>query len=242
MLTYHRVNDHRPQDRLSLSREAFARQLDLLLENGCQVMPLPAAVASLPQGEWPPRAVAITFDDGYADNFNYAWPELRQRNLPATIFLTADWIGQTDKTGPAPGCAAGDERDRALTWAEVRELQASGLIEIGSHTCSHPRLPRLDDAALVHELADSKAALEAKLGGAVRLLAYPAGAYDARVVSAALAAGYTAALTVRPGRNTAATPLLELRRTEVSALDRPVDSARKLTGAFDLLHRLAQSW
>lgn len=234
ILTYHRVCDHRPGDRLCVRTGEFAAQLDFLIARGFEVRPLPELVMA---ASWPERAVAITFDDGYADNVLQAFPELEKRRLPFTIYITSRWI---DQPGPVPGCRNPQgERDRALTADEIRGMVASGLCTIGSHTCSHVRLGRLDETAARRELIESKTALETLLGNPVMQLAYPAGSFTVQTVALAREAGYDAAVTVEPGRNTAQTPRLELRRTEVSGDDTLEDFTNKLGGAFDPLHRFA---
>jgi peptidoglycan/xylan/chitin deacetylase (PgdA/CDA1 family) len=83
----------------------------------------------------------------------------------------------------------------ALSWEELRGLLDLGW-EVGSHTCSHPYLPDLDDVALAQELRASKARIEAELGGECASLAYPYGGVDARVVGATRDAGYRWAATI----------------------------------------------
>lgn len=234
ILTWHRVADHRPGDRLCVRRAAFAAQLDHLAAAGRPVLPLAEAAA---RTAWPAGAVCLTFDDGWADNLEAALPELERAGMHATVFLAVDAL---DRPGPMQGAPGGDERDRALSWAEVETLAASERISIGSHTLTHPDLTGLDDAGLVRELVESRLRLEARLGRPVTHLAYPRGRHDARVVRVAREAGYDLAVTVRPGANGADTPRLELRRTEVSGDDGPEDFARKLEGAFDWIHAIRQ--
>ncbi len=237
ILTYHRVTGHRPGDRLCVSPARFSGHLEALAHGGAAVIPLSQAVAQQAQGAWPPRAVVITFDDGYADNRWYAYEELQRRGFAATFFVTVSWLGRSKA---APGCAGGDERDRPLSWEEVAEMADSKLVEIGSHTMTHPLLTALSPQALAGELRDSRRMLEDRLQRPVASLAYPAGNWNGAVAQAAAEAGYRAAVTVMPGRNTAAQPLFALRRTEVSADDDAFMLAAKLDGAFDLWHKLRQ--
>ena len=238
ILTYHRVSGHRPGDRLCVPPDLFAAHMEALDQRGTTVISLSQAVACHAQGVWPSRAVVITFDDGYADNKWHAYEELRRRRFPAAIFVTVSWLGQER---PTDGIACGDQRDRPLSWQEVAEMAESGLIEIGSHTLTHPLLTALSPADLAKELRDSRRILEDRLQRHVTALAYPSGAWNKAVMQAAAEAGYAAAVTVMPGRNTSAQPLLALRRTEVSAEDDAWLLAAKLDGAFDLWHVLRQA-
>lgn len=110
---------------------------------------------------------------------------------------------------------------RPLTWDEAAALARAGH-EIGSHACSHTPLPELDDAALRDECTRSKARIEAELGLSVRSLCYPNGDADARVASAARAAGYENAVTTRWGENHAGADPHLLARFDVDA--------RRITG------------
>ncbi len=234
ILTYHRVCAHRPGDRLCVTPEAFAAQLAWLRARNWTVLSLTAALAGFKNGRWPQRAVVLTFDDGYVDNYSLAYPRLQQCKFPATIYITTAWTG---RPGAIPDCAGGDERDRALSLDELRILNAERLVGLGSHTVSHSRLSRLSPTELEFELVESRRSLSAAGGNEILDLAYPKGDHDPQVVQAAAAAGYRSAVTTRPGRNTAATPPLELRRTEISGADTRGDFARKLAGAFDPWHR-----
>lgn len=239
ILTYHRVNNHRPGDRLSVPRELFSQHLDVLEQRNYVVLSLEEAVRQLRMSHLPSRAVCITFDDGYADNFTDAFPELEKRRLHATIFVTSGWVGQS---GPIPGCRGEtDDRDRALSWDELKTMTSSKLISIGSHTVTHPTFSEIPIEQIREELVLSKMVLEGKLGSNVNTFAYPRGDTGATGPAEVAAAGYHTAVTVRPGPNRAQTPPLLLSRTEVSAEDRPIDLRRKLLGAFDPLHRWLQA-
>jgi peptidoglycan/xylan/chitin deacetylase (PgdA/CDA1 family) len=164
----------------------------------------------------PARSVVITFDDGYLDNLELATPALTRRAVPATVFVVTGYVG-----GMNSWDTEGELADRPLmSWQGVAELQRSG-IGVGAHTRSHRPLPSLDLETRRAELAGSKADLEHQLGVTVRAFAFPygLGAADADCVAGVAEAGFDAACTVFPGRNTEATPLLGLRRTEVYGTD-----------------------
>ena len=91
--------------------------------------------------------------------------------------------------------------------------------EIDSHTLTHPDLTTLDDAALAHELSESRRELQRRLGVPADFFAYPAGRHDARVIAATEAAGYTAATTVEPGVATRRDDPFALPRVRVNASD-----------------------
>jgi len=95
VLVYHRVTPKADEYLPSLSVEAFSRQMRYLAQN-CRVLPLTEAVRTIECGSVPDNAVALTFDDGYRDNFDHAFPILRDLHLPATIFLSTSVIGTDD--------------------------------------------------------------------------------------------------------------------------------------------------
>jgi peptidoglycan/xylan/chitin deacetylase (PgdA/CDA1 family) len=131
-----------------------------------------------------------------------ALPVLRRLGVPATVFAPTALVGRSEAM-VWPGLEDWSRGPHAqelcgLGWPELAELATEGW-EIGSHTRSHPRLTDIDDAALADELGGSRADCEAALGLPCEALAYPYGALDARVVTAAAAAGYRAAASP-PGR------------------------------------------
>lgn len=188
VLCYHAVSERWDAD-LSVTPEALREQLCGLVERGYRGATFSEAVADPP---WP-RTVAVTFDDGYRSVLELGLSVLGELGLPGTVFVVTDFVGCDEPmswVGIERWRGGEHERElRSLSWEDARALVAAGW-EIGSHTCSHPRLTELTDAALVHELADSRERLEDGLGAPCASLAYPYGDHDTRVVAAAGAAGY----------------------------------------------------
>ena len=222
MLMYHAVLPGKgaPTWPWAVSMRRFCDQLDLLADEGYDT-PTMAELATTPAKKWTGRTAVITFDDGYIDNLA-ACEELQKRGMRASWFIVTGSIGQAPRW-PADGRPEG----RLLNAGELREMHASGM-EIGSHTVSHVRLTEADDACLAQELADSKAALEDLLSSAIGSFAYPYGAWDARCVAAARAAGYFAACTTRTGWALRDNDPYQLRRLTVFNSDTASTLARKL--------------
>jgi peptidoglycan/xylan/chitin deacetylase (PgdA/CDA1 family) len=155
----------------------------------------------------PGRPVIITFDDGFRSVHSEALPILAEYGFHATVFVISSAIGKrTDwhtARGRLPGMAM-------MSEADLRELLSVGW-EIGSHGVQHVFLPALDDDALDKEVRVSRDALEAVSGEAVTTFAYPYGASSPNAVRAVREAGYRTAWTTRPGRVSAAQPLLQCR-------------------------------
>lgn len=184
VLLYHHVDY---DDSLySVSPERLESDLAGLRAEGYQTVSL-EAVAGFLDGEsnLPAKPVLITFDDGYADNYRYAYPLLKKYGLTAVFFVVTGYLGGGG----------------TLSTAEIRTMAADKM-EFAAHTESHPLLTDLDDDHLWAELVAGKQQLAAILGvrpAAVTALAYPGGSADLRVRRAAVAAGYTLAFATVPG-------------------------------------------
>jgi peptidoglycan/xylan/chitin deacetylase (PgdA/CDA1 family) len=183
VLLYHSVNDHpgcaeRPY---AVSPAAFAEHAEELEASGrrsCTISELAEAL----RGERPlaVRPLAITFDDGYADNID-AIEVLLDRGLASTLYVTAGEVGGRGR----------------LTPSDLAELASRPGVEIGAHAVHHRRLDELNGAELTEELTVSKLGLEEMTGREVRSFSYPHGAYDAGVREAVVAAGYSSAVAVK---------------------------------------------
>ena len=188
VLCYHAVSETWPP-MLAVRPDQFERQLEHVLERGYVATTFTDAVAAPPA----PRTVAITFDDAYRSVYELGLPILERLGLPATVFVPTEQI-DGDQPMAWPGIDEWldtEHRGELLgaSWEQLGELAEAGW-EIGSHTCTHPRLPELDGRALAAELRRSREQIEARLRRPCTSIAYPYGAVDARVTAAAKAAGY----------------------------------------------------
>ncbi len=204
VLCYHAVSEDWPAD-LSITPANLESQLRLLAARGYRGVTFTEPVLSAPAG----KMVAVTFDDAYRSTLELGEPILTRLGWPATVFVPTDFAG-TDRPMSWPGIDNWAEGPFArelvpLSWDELSGLAERGW-EIGSHTCSHPHLTALDDAALDRELRQSKSACEEHLGRPCESIAYPYGDHDVRVAEAARRAGYRAAGTL-PSRMDARDPL-----------------------------------
>ena len=208
ILMYHSVG--RNEIPSTVSPKNFAKQMAYLKEKQYQVISLANLVDILEKKQpWPTKAVVLSFDDGYADNFIFAWPILWQYNFPATIFLTAGTIGgeKIKKTG---------ERLPMLAWPEIEKMQKSGLVDFQPHTQSHPRLSEISQAEAQKEITESQAVIKEHLGGEAQFFAYPYGVYNQSIIDILKANGFIAALTVSRGLVKQESQLFELPRMAVS--------------------------
>jgi biofilm PGA synthesis lipoprotein PgaB len=180
VLQYHHVGSGTPAS-TSISLSQFEQHLDWLASNNFQVVALPEALATLRDGRsLPDKTVAITFDDGYQDNYTNAYPALKKRGWPFTIFINPDPHDQQLK-----GWAS---------WDELREMSNNGA-SIANHTMSHlfmiRPLPNESEAAwlerLKQEIVTAEERIEAETGQSHRILAYPYG--ESNIAARQLVAG-----------------------------------------------------
>lgn len=226
ILMYHQVAPFGPSylDRYRVRPEVFEEQLRYLYDAGFYTMGLEEWWGFMQaQKPIPGRAVLLTFDDGYLDFLNYAWPLLKRYGFSAIVFLVASQIGHSNSWDQIYG-----EEVPLLGWKEIHQLQDEG-VEFGSHTATHPYLTGLSPTDVVHEAARSRAILERGLKRPVTAFAYPHGAEDQMVQHLVGACGYIFGLSCRPGPSGFQDSLLALPRIEVSGFDGPKEFIAKLS-------------
>jgi peptidoglycan/xylan/chitin deacetylase (PgdA/CDA1 family) len=183
ILTYHDVIARRGAGSVWFDTTAaeLEAQITSLLQRGAVPISLTKLHRHLTTGEAVPKnAVVITFDDNYQGFYDNAFPLVQRLKVPVAMFVHTDYVGVTTGTHPK------------MTWARLRELAASGLVTIGSHSKSHPEdLSKLSLEAQREELRGSKALLEAQLERPVPFISYPNGKADATTWRLAREAGYT---------------------------------------------------
>ena len=188
ILMYHYVDTIPPAPgywgrQLTMPTERFAAEMDYLAGNGFHSVTLGQIYENMAGRQaLPLKPVALTFDDGGLDDYTVAFPILRSHHFVATFFVITAGVGK-------PG---------HMTWAQLKEMSMWGMA-IESHTVHHRNLTVLDDASLQAELTQSRAAIRTQSGLDANFLAYPGGGCDQRVMEAAQAAGYLAAVADKPG-------------------------------------------
>ncbi|MCK9594893.1 MAG: polysaccharide deacetylase family protein [Candidatus Omnitrophica bacterium] len=200
---YHSISQSVPEgNRLIVSVKTFDRQMEFLKTHKYNVISLEEAGDLIKnRKKAPARTLVLTFDDGYKDNYTYAFPILKKYNLPATIFIIVNEVGRPDR----------------LSWDQMKEMQDSGLVTFGSHTLSHPFLECVeDDQKLLEEIESSRRILQEKLASPVNTFSYPCGRLNARVRECAVNAGYKAAVATNPGKKMANDDVFALKRLRIS--------------------------
>ena len=220
LLIYHRVGGASADER-DLPVPAFAEQVAALAAH--DVVSLDTALDRLDAGDRRP-SVVLTFDDGFADVHDHAWPLLRDAGLPFTLYLAAGLVGHDalhweGSTATSTGAA--------LRWDQVEEMAASGLCSVENHTLTHAR----PEALTAAELDACSDLIEAHTGRRPRHFAYTWG-IEVPERRAELATRFRSVATGTLGRNLPDTDRLALRRVPVRGSDPLAFFRAKLQGSL----------
>ena len=185
ILMYHYIRPMPgPKDKLGIdltvTPETFSHQLDILQTKGYHTISF-ADLANTGSA-LPLKPIILTFDDGYQDAFDHAFPALMAHHMTATFYIITGFVGK-------PNYA---------TWDELQKMSGSGM-EMGAHTVHHLDLRKLPPAKQTQEIADSIQTIEDTLHVPVQSLAYPAGRYIAETMKITKKTGLPFAVTTHLG-------------------------------------------
>lgn len=187
VLEYHSISKQDWGPSLVVYPEVFEKHLQYLQNNGYKMVTVEELGQRLRQGQSVDHYVALSFDDGYKDNYTTALPLLQKYNAKATFLVITNRIG----------------KDIYMNEAEINKMLDAGM-EIGSHTCSHNILTDIDPKYLTWEIGSSQFIIEQRFPKAkVRTLAYPNGSYNDAIIDKLKEYGYNQALTGHTGSNDA---------------------------------------
>lgn len=200
ILMYHNITGHDTSSKLSVSPDSFERQIRFIARHYNSVTVLQLAEMVKSKSRLPKATIAVTFDDGYENNYTNAFPILKKYNVKATIFLIVDKIAR-------PGY---------LNLAQIKEMNESGLIDFGSHTISHANLTEIQDNDAWQEIYYSKTKLENMLGWEIKVFSYPGGGFNHKIKEMVKKAGYICAVATAPGEKFPNDNIYSLKRVRVS--------------------------
>lgn len=219
ILLYHNVG--RDGAYLTVTPEMFAAQMDFLRAN-YHLISLHDLVDNLRHGHpLKPRTVVLTFDDGFAGQYDFVFPILRASHLPATFFIATDSVGKSLRLSSGHDLPV-------MGWEQIWEIGSTPHLEIAPHSVSHREFTGLKYDKITEEVQKSRSALEEKLGRRSDFFAYPRGKWTAEAVKILKDEGFAAAVTVRQGLIAAGdNPYLLNRNTiDSSAADLKLFAAR----------------
>lgn len=220
VLVYHSVGATEPRAdpfRLTVSPDNFRRHLGIIARSG--------------------RTVAVTFDDGYGDNFENAFPILKEAGIRAAFFITTDFINGAIDSSRFGGKGF---RKRPLTWDEIKAMDRAGM-EIGSHCLSHSRLAGLSEEAIMKEAGGSKRLIEEALGHTISAFSYPygnAGSFNEATGRILKALGYQRVYTNIMGPDNSVSDPLRIHRIRIYSTDNGLRFTMKIAGAYAWVDRL----
>lgn len=223
VLFYHSISET-PDDPYAVSLSAFDAQVRTVKRVARFVTLEDVVRHAKGESSFPSSAIALTFDDGYADFVTNVLPVLRRERVPFALFVCAD--PRRDELANA---------HPLLTPDEVAELSKEPLCEIGAHGVSHRKLTELSDEDVRRELHESKRYVERLTGKPCRYFAYPKGASDSRVRRLAAEAGFDAAFTVKQGTVRPGRDPMSMKRVIVARDVPPFQFRWRLTRVVDWL-------
>lgn len=207
ILMYHYISTP-PEDAdiyrqdLSVPPEEFRAQMQHLADEGYTTISLYDLNRALRWGTTlPPRPVILTFDDGYRDAYENAFPVLEEFGFTGTFFVIT---ARLDEGHPA-----------YITWEQAQEMATAGM-SIESHTKEHPNLISQNEAALYYQIQGSLESIAAHTGQSVRIFSYPGGRWDTAALDAVRRYGIWAAVVTEGGVEHTTDNLLLLRRVRIS--------------------------
>ena len=224
ILMYHCIDDDGPPELAPyrVTPAAFREQLRYLRRNGFHSITLQEWAESIAtKTPVPGRPVIITFDDGYKDFYQNAWPALERADFSATVFVVTEKVG---------GHADWDRLSQPIelmNWDEIRAVAAKG-VTISSHSASHKDLPSLTAEGLRREGERAREMLRENLGADIDIIAFPWGKSDASTRATLARCGYKIAVRSWGGPSPLNDDPLNLARIEIEASDDIDAFARKL--------------
>src|SRR6266545_2606121 len=216
ILTYHSLDDSGAVT--SVAPRDFREHMHILAQRGFTGITLSALLDFWDgRGPLPPRPVAITFDDGFANVLEHAAPLLSELGFRATIFVVSGRCGQTNDW---PNQSSNVPRLPLLSWSELAQIASAGF-EIGAHSVTHRPLTEIPQSEAAKEIVESKTAIENRLGQAVRTFAYPFGLFS-RTTCNVVREHFDGACSTKLGKANPTNDRHCLPRLDVYYLRRPI--------------------
>ncbi|MFH1655422.1 MAG: polysaccharide deacetylase family protein [Candidatus Omnitrophota bacterium] len=219
ILAYHHIDKEIHKDSPTVLAENFQMQMKYIYDRGYNVITVDELINSINKDiKLPRNSVVITIDDGYDDNYIYAYPFFKKYNFPATIFIITKWL----------------EKEGYLSWDQILEMSQNN-IAFGAHTRTHAYLPEIKDSQLYDEILGSKLDIQARLKKEAKYFCYPIGGFSDKIIQHVRAAGYGGAFTTNRGEGRFNKNIFALKRIKMTNSDTNVFRMwGKLSGFYNL--------
>ena len=213
---YHHINLHKG-DMVTITSAVFEGQMEYLYKAGYRTLKIDELISYMSGGlALPQKAVVVTFDDGWLDNYLYAFPVLKKYKINAAVFLITNRVENaslrnselqtlnskltipTHKESKVL-IEKGEDWKVVLNWKLIKEMLDSGLVEFYSHTKSHAKCSSLPEKEFMEELKESRQIIEKRLGSPCPYFCWPYGKYNDLAVDVAKKVGYKAIFTINHG-------------------------------------------
>ena len=226
ILMYHNI-DYPPKGaripNLYVTPRMFRFQMWYLKAAGFRVVSIQDLVAAVEAGDIRHNMAAITFDDGYTDFYNNAYPILKHYGYPSTVYVVSGLVGKYNVWDSK----SETHQKQMMDWDHIVEV-SENKVQIGSHTRSHPELTTLSDAMLDEELTGSKNEIESRVNHPVVHFCYPYGDCNDRIQAAVRKAGYRFAVTTKRGHVEKGNDPISLRRIPIKLITNPFSFLYKI--------------
>lgn len=231
ILNYHSIH---PTHKFATKPEEFWRQMEYLKSNFRVVSLLDFYKLKKTERDLPDKLAMVTFDDGYKDNYEYAFPILSKFGIKATVFVTTGFINGDINIAKDHITYCGL---RPLTWEQIRQMSKSGIL-FGAHTHTHQVLAEISPENAEEEITMSRKILEKQLGKPVEMFAYPLGhrkTFNTQITGLLKKHHFKLACSTIWGSDNSNTDILALRRIRIDAVDTMDDFRQKVNGHWDFV-------
>ncbi|MEK6647195.1 MAG: polysaccharide deacetylase family protein [Candidatus Firestonebacteria bacterium] len=225
ILMYHHVkNDPVPfEASFTVSIDNFEQQMQYLNNKKYNIITLEDLISAVKSNEKIlAKTCVITFDDGYENFLDFAYPVLQKYNFVATVFLTSGCIGDISKWD------AKYVNAKLLSKEQICELSKNG-ISFGSHSKTHPHFSKLNSDEILREIVESKKEIEGILGKRINTFSYPYNEYNFNIEKLVEKAGFDCACAIRSHNRTVTENVYALRRINVKNSDKLFQFSRKIS-------------
>ncbi len=231
ILYYHSVSSEPTHGQHRVTDTNFEDQVRFLTSN-YTVMPFSQFIENLRNQGKMTKCAVVTFDDGYRDNYQYAYPILKKYSCPAAIFIATGFIEKTVTL------IEDEEILEPMTWKEINEMNMNGLISFGAHGHTHRILSQISRYEVEEEIKTSKNMIEENLGKSINIFAYPNGQpsdFNQEIINVLKNNGFIAACSTVWGSTHSYENAFAIRRIMVERSDSIDIFKLKLMGAYDFL-------